>query len=67
MDKKEVLGARHISENCTCEDCMWADGLPPYEDGYKKASCMMYPYPETKPKEVYFDGTECEYKNILPF
>lgn len=41
-DKKEIFGARHVSEKCACKTCV-------------------YPDPQTKPSDVYYDGAECEY------
>lgn len=60
-DKKEVFGARHPNENMKCKTCVHADGSPPFANRWKKASCMIYPDPQTKPFNVYYDGAECEY------
>lgn len=60
-DEKEVFGARHISESCVCKTCINANGSPPYADNWRKSSCIVYPDPQTKPADVYYDGADCEF------
>jgi len=43
-----------------CETCIHSHGDSPLNDGPAKLNCMMY-YDESKPREVLFDGAECEY------
>lgn len=61
QDKKEIFGARHPSENMKCKTCIYANGKPPFADGWRKSSCVVYQDPDIKPNDVYFDGAECEY------
>jgi len=61
-DKKfEEMGARGVHPEIYCKNCKFANGEPPFGDGYKKSSCIKYPYPQTKPLSIYFDGAECEH------
>ena len=60
-DKKEVFGARHPNENMLCKTCVYANGSPPFANGWRKSSCIVYADPQTKPAEVYYDGAECKF------
>ena len=61
QDKKEIFGARHPNEKMKCRTCVYANGKPPFADGWRKSSCMIYQDPDTKPADVYFDGADCDY------
>ena len=61
IENKEIFGARHPNNNMKCKTCIFSKGAEPFENGWKKASCIVYPDPQTKPPNVYYDGAECEY------
>lgn len=54
IENKEIFGARHPNNNMKCKTCI-------FSNGWKKASCIVYPDPQTKPPSVYYDGAECKY------
>lgn len=58
----EVLGCTRPNP-IWCQTCMFAHGKPPFEDLPDKGHCMIYSRSsgEMKPKEVLFDGEECEF------
>ena len=43
-----------------CEGCVFAYGNTPFDNAPKKGSCEVYPYPKTKPDNVYIDGEKCK-------
>ena len=43
-----------------CRTCKWSHGKAPYADLPEKANCIVYDK-EFKPKEVLFDGAECDF------
>ena len=61
IENKEIFGARHPNNNMKCKTCIFSKGTEPFENGWKKASCIIYPNPQTKPPNVYYNGAECEY------
>jgi len=46
-----------------CKTCVFSHGNTPFDSDYTKAHCQIFTDEEgeIKPKEVYFDGKECEY------
>ena len=46
-----------------CKDCVFRDltKVNGKECGYYKGNCDMFPYPQTKPKEVYNNTDMCEF------
>lgn len=58
----EVLGCTQPNP-VWCKTCRFSQGKPPFEDAPDKSYCMIYSKDEgeMKPKEVYFDGEECDF------
>lgn len=65
-----IAGVTWLLPEC-CKDCMFRfkdhftiDGKT-YEctedEGYKKSSCEIFRYPDTKPYEVIYNTGKCEY------
>jgi len=44
-----------------CKTCIFSHGESPWADDPIKASCEIFVYPDIKPREVLFEGAECEY------
>lgn len=69
MYKQKILESENEVWGCTrpnpvwCRTCMFAHGKTPFEDAPDKSYCMIYRKSdgEMKPKEVLFDGEECEF------
>ena len=69
MYKKKILDSEGENGACLginpkyCLTCIFAHGDPPFEDRPEKAYCKIYSKNDStgKPKEVYFDGAECEF------
>lgn len=73
MSEKKTLEERYGSEILTdntkiskykqCKDCSFRksriNGV--LYDDYRKTCCMIFPYPEMKPIQLYNGSTECEY------
>jgi hypothetical protein len=61
---KEISEERFntFGEGKTCEGCMFAYGDTPMDDAPDKCSCTIYPYPKTKPDNVFLEGGHCKYR-----
>lgn len=46
-----------------CKTCVFSHGKTPFDDTYMKAHCQIFTDEEgeIKPREVYFEGKECEF------
>lgn len=57
----EKFGNGGVAENCKqCKTCLFRDGGTDYSNDYRKGSCAMYAYPDTKPIEVIRNTGQCE-------
>jgi hypothetical protein len=61
--ENETWGTQGVSENIVCKTCMFrfVEVEGKQEEMPDASTCEMYEYPDSKPKEVYFNGGECEY------
>jgi hypothetical protein len=62
--ESEMIGGKPRNPKA-CMTCLFAHGQPPFADTPEKGCCQIYEYPESKPNEVYFDGRDCEYYEVI--
>lgn len=72
MKKEQTLTERYAKEVLTnntaldkyrqCKDCVFRDGGTIYSDHYQKGCCAMFPYPQSKPRQVMLNEENCEYR-----
>lgn len=60
MEKNEQLSARQVADTIVCRDCKFKKGGGLGGPQYTKGVCEKFPYPESKPSEVLFEGADCE-------
>lgn len=70
MDKKSLedrYGKEMLTDNSNipkckqCKDCLFRNDGTVYSNDYRKGSCVMFPYPESKPLEVMHSTEACEF------
>ena len=60
----EILSDNSHVENCKqCKDCIFRDDGTVWTNDYRKASCIIYRYPNMKPLRVIDNKGICEYYN----
>ncbi len=55
----EELSAVQVKDDIVCKDCAFRNDGTIWSSHYTKSHCQQFPYPQSKPDGILFDGAGC--------